>query len=146
MAAHNLDKLEGGVTLLRSGQWRWYVIRVSSLPEGRCEVQHLIFVSERPDGGIMRSRVASDVSTIDDTAVQGLAQHPDDRSIRGANGWITVFPPHGSDPLNRWRVRPEGRRPFWSDVQTGTPLGELTGDEMLEIDAQGLVSGMPDLG
>jgi hypothetical protein len=137
MASYRLDQLEGGVTAIGPSRWRWYVMRLNSLPSGQCELQHLIFVSETDGGGIMRARVPSDVDVVDDRAVLRHAMHPDDRSFRGRRGWLTVYPPNEEDTEPMWRVRPEARRPFRTDIAIEKSLGELSNDDLLAIESVG---------
>lgn len=133
MKTYRLDQLEGGIVVLPSGGWRWYVIRLNALPEGTCELQHLIFVSEQEGGGIMRSRVPSDIDSVDDADVEQYARHPEDRMFKGPRGWITLWPPTVGvhDPM--WKVRPEKGIPFRTSFAIEKSLGELTSQDLRQI-------------
>jgi hypothetical protein len=133
MGTYRLDQFERGSLRLPSGDWRWFVIRLVSLPEGKCELQQLIFVSEQGGLEIMRARVPNDVNIIDDASARDFARHPEDRTIRAQGGSITVRPPDDQEPNPVWKVRPENGHPFRTSYAVEKPLGELTHDDMLRI-------------
>ena len=136
LSTYRLDQFERGSVTLSSGLWRWYVIRLNSLPEQVCQLQQLIFISE-PDGGdLMRARVPSDVDTVDERTVEQYARNPDDRTFRAPTGWITVRPPVESGPGRMWSIWPEKGYIFRKSHAVEKPLGELTREDMLKIAAQ----------
>jgi hypothetical protein len=136
MSTYRLDQPEGGLLTLPSGDWRWFVIRLNSLPEGVCQLQQLIFVNEPEGGDIMRARVPSDINTIDDVSVKEYARKPEDRMFLAPSGWVTVRPPIETLADRMWSVWPENRYHFRTSYAVEKPLGELTREDMLTIASQ----------
>jgi hypothetical protein len=133
MATYRLDQLEGGVVRLASGGWRWYVIRLNSLPEQVCHLQQLIFVGEQDGVGIMRARVPNDINTIDDAAAMKYALHPEDRIFRIDGRSVTVRPPTDRSVGAMWDIWPETGGHFRNDHAIEKPLGELTREDMIQL-------------
>jgi hypothetical protein len=133
MTTYRLDQLDQGFVSLPSGNWKWYVIRLMSLPEGTCEVQHLIFANANYAGDIMRAQVPSHLSEIDDESVMSYARQPDDRSFRTDKGRFQIRPPLEDGRQRMWSVRPEQGIPFRTDMHIEKSLGELTEEDLREL-------------
>ena len=133
MTTYRLDHHERGVISLESGTWRWFVIRLNSLPEVVCESQQLYFANESQPGDVMRARIPCDVNEIDDGAVAEYARNPDEREFRTSAGRFSIRPPSDIGNSRMWNVRPERGRLHRTSFAIDTPLGELTHDELLAI-------------
>jgi hypothetical protein len=133
MTTYNLKQLDGGTVLLPSGRWRWYVIRVNSLPEDVCETQYLFFANETNPGDLMRAAVPPTVQEVSDTEVRELARYPEERSFRDRQGRVQLRPTldNGREPM--WRVRPPTGLAFGTSKHIEKGLGELTPEDLIDI-------------
>lgn len=132
MTTYRLDQLDRGTVALKSGQWRWYVIRVNSLPEGICELQYLIFANETGAGDIMRARVPSDIDEVSEKQVLEYARAPEDRSFRTAKDRFLIRSV-GTGFQRMWQVRREQGHLVSTNKHVDKPLGELSRTEIEDI-------------
>jgi hypothetical protein len=130
---YRLDQLDRGAITLLSGIWRWFVIRVNSMPGEKCEVQYLIFANESISSDIMHARVPSDVDAIDVVAVKEFARHADDRSFRTPKGRYVLRPPANDGRIDMWQVRPDRGMPFRTNWYIEKAIGDLTASDLEEI-------------
>jgi hypothetical protein len=140
MTTYELDEPGGGELTLPSGHWRWFVIRVNSMPENRCASQQLIFANESysDSDDVMRVDVPRNVDSLDDEDVRRYARNPDTRSFLISTSEFTIWPP--TDDMNNrmWRVRPASGYQFRTSKHIEKPLGELTNQELAEIVTSGI--------
>src|SRR5262245_1215530 len=93
MTQYDLRHHAGGTIELPSGPWRWFVIRLISLPENECTHQQLIFANEDVRGDIMRVDVPPTLDNLDDANLRQFGLHPDERTFPTPNGQATLRPP-----------------------------------------------------
>src|SRR5262245_30722623 len=132
MASYRLDQYDRGTIELPSGQWRWFTIRVNSLPENVCVSQLLVFANESEAGDVMHVHVPNTLTEIDDARVRELAVDPDDREITTTNGTV-VIGRRSDDAGGWWPVRPAVGQVFRTSTTDHRRLGELSRHELLEI-------------
>jgi hypothetical protein len=137
MATYRLNQFDGGTVDLPSGHWRWFVIRLNSLPEETCEAQQLIFANEDESGDIMRARVPNTINSLDGRAVLEYARNPDDREFRTSSGRVGIGSAVDEGRGRMWPVRPANGHPYRTSKFVEKALGDLTRSELTEIASPG---------
>lgn len=133
MPEYRLDHYEGGEVTLASGQWRWFPIRLLSLPEEQCEMQLLILAHNEHPGDLMRVRVPPEVDGMDLEAITELARNPEEREFFSEDHHFNIRPLSEGTDGNMWRVRPSDRPAFQTDLHNEKALGDLSQEELGEI-------------
>jgi len=133
MPSYNLEALDGGTVTLRSGEWRWFPVRLNAMPERSCVSQHLFFASVEHKGSVMRTRIDPDTDHVSEREVEEAAANPDEREAWTATGQATVWPPREDVDDPEWRIRVPHRGYVRTDMHREHRLGDLTHEEVGDL-------------
>jgi hypothetical protein len=136
MIDYRLGNHPSGSVTLPSGRWKWFAIRICSLPDNVCHSQNLIFAGEDRTGSVMRTRIPPEVDVANEKEITEYGRMPDEREFQTQRGRYTIYPPRVFDANHMWMVRPESGRTFRTNIASDRQLGELTDEELEFIERQ----------
>lgn len=120
-----------GEVCLRSGQWNYHCITVSSLPEGRPETSHVFFRLHGDSSSLMRVRVPGALCAGSDFGA--LAIRPDLREA-SLEGERWTFHPGATEGDFHWVLFMSNTGGLGiGELPPGLTLGEATNRELREV-------------
>jgi hypothetical protein len=129
---HKLDEYASGTIELPSGHWRWFTIRVNSLPENVCVSQLLVFANEGEHGDVMHAHVPSNLNQMGTEQLRAFALDPDEREILIDGGTVRISR-RVDDRGGWWPVRPAAGAPYRTSTLDHRQLGEIPRSELVDL-------------